>query len=277
MSFMAVAWQVFVLAIVVLPAVLVCERMWRRIREGGGRVTTGLFDRSDLALSFLLCGLFGLMVFSVGAGPATGMDETANEPGINIKLVIPNAVIFVGLLGGLLIFLQMRGISPVVLFGLSRWPLGRAALVGGLLLAAIFPAMLGLGAAMQHLLQESAVEQDMVKLYRDTVQAGDLGGVLTLGLVAVVLQPVVEEVIFRGYLYAVFKGWSGALASAVFTSIFFAAVHGSVAALPALTVLALMLVLAYEWSGTLVVPIAMHAVFNGAQLAMLTWMTAANP
>ena len=90
-------------------------------------------------------------------------------------------------------------------------------------------------------------------------------------LIVAVLQPIAEEILFRGYFYAVFKGWAGALASAIFTSILFATVHTNVAALPALLVLALALTLAYEWSGSLKLPIAMHMLFNGIQVGAMAW------
>jgi membrane protease YdiL (CAAX protease family) len=242
---------------------------WRRIREDGGRVIADHFDRTDLFLCFALCGFFALVFFS--SGSVTDPTSEGQAKGVTLQQVVPNALIFVLMLVGLLVFLRLRGISPAAVFGLNRWTVGRAALLGGLILAAIFPAMLAFAGMMQTLMQDAAQEQDVVRLYRETLSAGDWEGVLTLSFVAVVLQPLVEEVIFRGYLYAVFKGWAGALASAICTSLFFAAIHLSVTALPALVLLALVLALAYEWSGTLVVPIAMHVVFNGAQLALLAW------
>ena len=123
---------------------------------------------------------------------------------------------------------------------------------------------------MQHYLQGEAKEQEIVTLYRDVARAGDASNVALLLFVAVMFQPVVEEIIFRGYFYAVFKSWAGSLASAIATATLFATIHTTVVAFPALLILALALTLAYEWSGSLLVPISMHMAFNGVQLALLT-------
>jgi membrane protease YdiL (CAAX protease family) len=50
----------------------------------------------------------------------------------------------------------------------------------------------------------------------------------------------------------------------------FALIHGHVASLPALFLLAAALVLIYEATGTLWAPIAAHALFNGINIAAAT-------
>jgi membrane protease YdiL (CAAX protease family) len=108
-------------------------------------------------------------------------------------------------------------------------------------------------------------------MLKQSKKSGDPSMFGMLVFVAVVFQPAVEELLFRGYFYGVFKGWAGAVASAIFTATLFAAIHGNVAALVPLLLFALGLTLAYEWSGSLLVPVAMHMTFNGVQLAVLTW------
>ena len=53
-------------------------------------------------------------------------------------------------------------------------------------------------------------------------------------------------------------------------SVLFGAVHGNLLTLPSLVLLAFALTLAYEWSGSLLLPIFMHAVFNASNL-LLMW------
>ena len=57
--------------------------------------------------------------------------------------------------------------------------------------------------------------------------------------------------------------------AALLTSALFALVHVNLASLPALFYLALCLTLAYEWTGSLLVPITMHALFNTVSLVGL--------
>ena len=68
---------------------------------------------------------------------------------------------------------------------------------------------------------------------------------------AVVVAPLVEEVIFRGYLYPVFKRFSDRFLAAIVTSMMFALVHGNVPGTLPLFALALMLTIAYELTGCL--------------------------
>ncbi|MEQ1862667.1 MAG: type II CAAX endopeptidase family protein [Chthoniobacteraceae bacterium] len=256
-----------------LPGLVVAARMLRRVREIGGRVPSGVLGMPDVFVGFFLCGFFALLV----VGQTMLTDRAGAAPVMNVGQIWGNIAFFLVLVGLIIGFLLLRRISPVALFGLRRWPLWRAALVGTLLVFAVFPLTLGLGVAMQLLLQQGAQEQDVVKLYREVAASGDRQHIALLGFVAVVFQPIVEETIFRGYFYSLFKDWSGAVASAIFTATLFAAIHGNLTALPALFALALALTLAYEWSGSLLVPISMHMVFNGVQLALVTWFQNSPP
>ncbi|HEX4086971.1 MAG TPA: CPBP family glutamic-type intramembrane protease, partial [Chthoniobacteraceae bacterium] len=65
----------------------------------------------------------------------------------------------------------------------------------------------------------------------------------------------------------------GPLAAAVLSAALFAGMHLSASAFPALFVLALCLTLAYEASGSLLVNIFMHALFNCWNLFLVLWTT----
>ena len=95
-----------------------------------------------------------------------------------------------------------------------------------------------------------------------------------------VLAPVVEEVFFRGILYRAGKYWfSGlqrfgkiapAFASAIAVSILFACVHASLFAFFPIFLMGLILICAYERSGSLAVPIIAHSLFNITNMAILS-------
>jgi membrane protease YdiL (CAAX protease family) len=53
--------------------------------------------------------------------------------------------------------------------------------------------------------------------------------------------------------------------------VLFAAIHNNALGFPGLTLLALALTLAYEFTGTLLVPVFMHACFNGISLFVMWW------
>jgi len=257
---------VLLLLFLAIPAVTTAVVLLRRVRERGGAVDASALGLPDVLVCFFLCGFFALLVLGHHPQQKAG---AARE--LKPQQIVDNIVFFLGLLGLLAGFLRLRRIPPAAFFGLRRWPLGRVLLTGVLLLGSIYPLVHGLGQLLAVLLQEAAREQDVVKLYRDVAQSGNSGQLALMIFMAVIFQPVAEETLFRGYFYATFKGWAGPVASAVFTATLFAAIHLNLASFPSLLVLALGLTLAYEWSGSLLVPIVMHAAFNGVQLALFTW------
>lgn len=98
-----------------------------------------------------------------------------------------------------------------------------------------------------------------------------------LVVAACLVAPVVEETIFRGFLYPTLRQFTDAPFAAIFTAVLFGAVHGSLTALVPLSVLGIILVLAYEWSRGLALPIAIHALFNLVTSASLWAGTSAPP
>lgn len=107
--------------------------------------------------------------------------------------------------------------------------------------------------------------QDSVKLLQQTKDPL----VLTLMAVAAVLvAPLCEEIVFRGYLYPAAKRFAGPWVAGAATALIFAAAHGALAPLLPLFVFGALLVLAYEITGSLWAPMAMHFCFNGATVAI---------
>jgi membrane protease YdiL (CAAX protease family) len=84
---------------------------------------------------------------------------------------------------------------------------------------------------------------------------------------AAIVAPVVEETIFRGYLYPVAKRFGGPVAGMLFSSLVFAAAHGSAVALLPLFVLAMLLCILYEVTGSLWANVSVHFLFNSATIA----------
>jgi membrane protease YdiL (CAAX protease family) len=85
---------------------------------------------------------------------------------------------------------------------------------------------------------------------------------VVLAVFAVTAAPLWEETFFRGLAYPALKQrWGMAIAMTV-TSLLFAVIHFHLPSLPLLLALAVGLTLAYEYTGSLLTPIAMHALFN---------------
>jgi membrane protease YdiL (CAAX protease family) len=90
-----------------------------------------------------------------------------------------------------------------------------------------------------------------------------------MGIFTIVLAPAAEEFIFRGVLFPFIKqlGWPKLAWFGV--SFLFALIHGSLAILIPLFVLALALTWLYEKTDNLLAPIAAHSLFNTANLVVL--------
>lgn len=91
---------------------------------------------------------------------------------------------------------------------------------------------------------------------------GLVGMLVMAGLVA----PVVEEIVFRGLLYGWLRPRLGAAIGIAASALLFAVAHGVLHLVPALAVQGMLLAFLYERSGSLGPAMVMHGVFN----AMMT-------
>lgn len=78
----------------------------------------------------------------------------------------------------------------------------------------------------------------------------------------IVIAPIVEEFVFRGYVYRVLKFRSNNSVACVVTAIIFALLHFSISAFIPLFVFSMCLTKAYEDSSDIREPIVMHSLFN---------------
>jgi uncharacterized protein len=92
---------------------------------------------------------------------------------------------------------------------------------------------------------------------------------IALGVAAILLAPLGEEVLFRGILYPAIKQIGYPRLALISTSIAFGLIHMNMATFIPLTVLALAFVWLYEKTGNLLAPIVAHSVFNLINFIML--------
>ena len=107
----------------------------------------------------------------------------------------------------------------------------------------------------------SETVQETVKLLQESKDPLVIG---LMAATAVLVAPVCEEVVFRGYFYPVAKRFAGAWPAALCSAMVFAAAHGNLTALLPLFLFGLALVFIYEKTGSLWAPVAVHFCFNGA-------------
>ena len=94
---------------------------------------------------------------------------------------------------------------------------------------------------------------------------------MLFALLGSVVAPIGEEVLFRGMLYTTLKRRvrAGSLMPLIISALLFALIHASPLHLIPLFLMGLGFAIAYERSGSLWVPILMHAVNNGVTFLML--------
>ena len=90
--------------------------------------------------------------------------------------------------------------------------------------------------------------------------------IIGMGLFAIVLAPIVEELVFRGLLLPVLVRRIGWVAAVILSSLLFAFLHGHVQTVFPLTVVAIFFCVGYAFGESIWVPIIMHGCFNGMNL-----------
>ena len=251
-----------------LAIILVCfwiyGRLLRPVLANRGKVNSEALGFPDLLVVTVLCSWFGALALrGFVAGPRP-------QPMTNAD-VIQSAVLFGTLVGGIAVFLKTRQIALGQLFGFGRIGVWRAIGMALVLLLAAYP-LVGLCSALtQWALGDKAQPQDIVKYFQEAAGRSDRWRLLVTAFVGIVVAPFSEEFLFRGYIYGVFRRYLGVPLGLILNAALFAAIHVNVPALPALFVLAGCLTLAYEATGSLLVPMLMHALFNAVMLAAILY------
>lgn len=111
-------------------------------------------------------------------------------------------------------------------------------------------------------------EQSIVSVLR---HSSDIPLIIVICFSAAITAPLVEELMFRGYLYPIMKKYTGAWFALVTTSLLFGIIHVSLVPLIPLAIFGAVLVLLYEYTGSLWTPIVAHCIFNTATLVNILY------
>ena len=219
-------------------------------------------------VSVLIFSAPNLLLLGTGALAEGGQTPTSTNPGEAAFALILTLVFQFVLFGLALLPVLAAGRPYRRIFGPTRpGPLvfaiglgvGVAAAITAYTVNAILIGLFG---------SAEPVEQ---QLLQDSL-AGGLTTFLVI-LIAVVAAPITEEIVFRGVLFRSFAGRTGVhvaalLSSAVFAGIHFEVLFSQPLALAGLFVIGLALAYAFHHTGSLVVPIDGHAVFNWISVAL---------
>ncbi len=164
--------------------------------------------------------------------------------------------------------LKLRGIDIDAVGGFSKASLKRTISTAIVLLLAAAP-LIGVAEGLtQGFFGGESSKQEIVSLFNSSRTIQERVMIIVL---AVVVAPISEEFLFRFFIYGVLRRYFGVAVGLIFNALLFAAAHTHLPSAAPLFVLGACFTLAYEWSGSILVSMAMHSLFNSAQLIFLAF------
>jgi membrane protease YdiL (CAAX protease family) len=259
-----------ILILLLIPVALgIYGRMfWRVYANHTGKVFVGAYS--------LLDGLFaGGLILIVVTQLFANVDSTRASVPANIDTggLLLSALYFWGLiLGTILLSLRLRGFRLSTVFGMDQLPLRKSILWGVSLLVCALPLIFAASYLASYFLHSDPTtdSQEIIQVFE---RSRSVGQRLPIILLAVAIAPIAEELAFRGYLYGVMRRYFGALPALVFTAVLFAIIHLNVPTLFPLFILSCLFTVSYEATGSLLVPMTMHALFNTLNLVAIAFQT----
>jgi membrane protease YdiL (CAAX protease family) len=164
--------------------------------------------------------------------------------------------------------LQFRGFDVGRLAGLFRISFFRALGTGAILLFFAYP-LIGLSEAInQRLFGSGSSKQSIVEFFSGSRTIDER---IMIIVFAVAIAPVFEEFVFRFFIYGVLRRYFGCLLGVILSALLFSAAHAHFPSFVPLFVLGGCFAIAYEWSGSILVSMTMHSLFNSLTLTALAF------
>jgi membrane protease YdiL (CAAX protease family) len=217
------------------------------------------FGWPEAVLAIVLASFF---LLTLAGGPSH------NVPRMRNRDLIASAVLTIGLLLAVAGFLRLRRFDLNSLGGFSKIGFFRTVVTGVVLILAAYPLIFLADVVTQRLLRSPPQRQAIVEMFSES---STLEQRILIIVLAVSLAPLAEEFIFRFFIYGVVKRYFGRLVGVLVSALLFAAVHAHLPSFAPLFVLGSCFAIAYEWSGSILVPMTMHALFNAITLTALAF------
>jgi membrane protease YdiL (CAAX protease family) len=168
----------------------------------------------------------------------------------------------------IVILLQFRGFDVGALAGFFRINFFRTLGTGAILLFFAYP-LIGFSEAInQRFFGGGSSKQSIVEFFSASRTIEERTMIIVF---AVAIAPIVEEFVFRFFIYGVLKRYVGCLLGVILSSLLFAAAHAHFPSFVPLFVLGSCFAIAYEWSDSILVSMTMHSLFNSLTLTALAF------
>jgi membrane protease YdiL (CAAX protease family) len=217
------------------------------------------FGWPEAVIALLLASFFVLTLLGSASHDAARMQT---------RDLVASGILTVGMLLAVAGFLRLRRFDLNSLGGFSKIGFFRTVVTGGVLILAAYPVIFLADVLTQRLLRSAPQKQAIVEMFSES---STMEQRIIIILLAVSLAPLAEEFIFRFFFYGVIRRYFGRVIGVLVSALLFAAVHAHLPSFAPLFVLGSCFAIAYEWSGSILVPMTMHALFNAITLTALAF------
>lgn len=235
-----------------------------------GNVPTSSFTPLDILGVFLATLLFtgnliAMALYPSLAESSSSVDNTSMLMGGLITQLIPVGI-------ACAFILPRMNVGEI--FGISHPNIGKVILTGILGLVLIYVCMALINPILMPFLEKNLGKQELQAPVQMIIDAKENNPAMLviLALLAVIVAPICEEFVFRGYLYGTLKRFSCSSFAVIISALFFAVVHANLWAMVPLFIVGVALAIIYEVSGSLWASILTHMLFNGVTTATLIFV-----
>ena len=255
----SILFILWVLASLYVYASLIHQISAQRPGGVGANVPARTFGMPEAILAALLIAFFSLSI-----------SASVSQPSIQFSArnLLGNFLLMVFLVLLIVTLLRLRGFDVSSLGGFYRIRFLRVLSTGAILLLFAYPLILWSDIITQRIFGGGSSRQNIVEFFSGSPT---LEQRIMIIIFAVAVAPVIEEFLFRFFLYNVIKRYFGRFIGVAFSALLFAAAHAHFPSFVPLLVLGSCFAIAYEWTGSILVAMTMHSLFNSLTLTALAF------
>jgi membrane protease YdiL (CAAX protease family) len=245
-----------------LASIYVYISLIRQVSVRPSTVDDGPTRRFGLPEAILAAALILLLLLNVSASVSNRSVQ------LNARNLLENLLFTLAVVLFIATFLRFRGFDLSGLGGFFKISFPRALSTGIILILAAYPLIALTDTVIQRLFGSGSSRQSIVELFNGSRTIEER---IMIIVFAVAIAPVAEEFLFRFFLYGVLKRYLGRFFGITLNALLFAAAHTHFPSFAPLFVLGICFTIAYEWSGSILVAMTMHSLFNSVSLTVLAF------
>lgn len=220
------------------------------------RVGWNLWDVAKVAILFLFFGYMLVLIesFLIREFPMLKDD--------NFRMMLNSSILDILTIVFIMNFVLFQHREKLISLGISARNLLRNifyGVIGYIAAVPMFVVTLIVIAAVINIIKYVPEKQPIVELF---MKEKDAAFLMYSSLFAAVVGPFIEELFFRGFMYAALRKYAGIFGAMALSSVAFAALHTHLVGFLPIMLLGMVLAYLYEKTGTLVAPITVHMIHN---------------